>query len=208
VKLGNFISNEVSVNYTAAKDRVRTKLYLAAYIFSNSSLSSQFDLSKGFTQILPCRQKTWPVSFSTSQRSFSCDHEASRPNKYSVSTPSRPCLLRLFSDQPFSHWQYDTSGLDLKNPYFPWSRANPDFEAESYDAPFRYFIRSDETQKKCLLCRITGMENPRKTDLVKEYLFRAACSVDHPLAFFSAAERSKGADKKRVCIGHQGYVRL
>lgn len=56
---------------------------------------------------------------------------------------------------------------------------------------------------------MTQAENPRKAwDLVNEYLFCSECLVDHPLAFFSAQERKKREDEKRICIGHQGYIRL
>ncbi|KAK4441939.1 hypothetical protein QBC34DRAFT_364592 [Podospora aff. communis PSN243] len=83
------------------------------------------------------------------------------------------------------------------------------FEAQAYTKAFRYLLSLDQKQNVCLSCRKIQVENPRKAwDLVNEYLFCSACVVDHPTAFFSAAERRRCAGEKRTCIGYQGHIRL
>ncbi|KAK3363985.1 hypothetical protein B0T25DRAFT_56627 [Lasiosphaeria hispida] len=120
-------------------------------------------------------------------------------------------FLRLFSDPCFRHWQYDDLELSAtKNGSmrFPWVRANLDFEKQAFNRSFRYIMNLEKEQKQCLSCRMTRVENPgRAWDLANKFLYCEACHVDHPSAFFSPAERKKG-DEDRVCIGHEGYIRL
>ena len=118
-------------------------------------------------------------------------------------------FLRIFSDRCFRYLHHDLSGLGPNSPRFPWLRGSPEFEAQAYTKAFRYLLSLDQKQNICLSCRMTQAENPRKAwDLVNEHLFCSSCVVDHPIAFFSAAERRKGAGEKRTCIGYQGHIRL
>ncbi|KAK3348960.1 hypothetical protein B0T25DRAFT_632582 [Lasiosphaeria hispida] len=119
-------------------------------------------------------------------------------------------FLRLFSDKSFHHWHASSSDDPHCRSRFPWCHGNPEFGKQAYDKPssFRYLMHLDETRKQCVLCQNTNVENPRKAwDLVHKHLFCDACLVDHPTAFFSAAERG-GEKKIRTCIGHTGYIRL
>ncbi|KAK0641288.1 hypothetical protein B0T16DRAFT_213244 [Cercophora newfieldiana] len=121
-------------------------------------------------------------------------------------------FLRLFSDMKFSHLHPSVSALGntQSRPLFPWQHGSPEFDKKAYDKPsgFRYLMHLDDTRKQCVPCRNANVENPRKAwDLVHEYLFCDACLVDHPIAFFSAAER-KPWKRVRTCTGHTGYIRL
>ncbi|KAK3339772.1 hypothetical protein B0T25DRAFT_560588 [Lasiosphaeria hispida] len=119
-------------------------------------------------------------------------------------------FLRLFSDRSFAQWHHPNSGLPRYTTKLPWYRGSPAFERQAYDksSSFRYLMLLDETRKQCLSCRNANIDNPRKAwDLVHEYLFCAACLIDHPKAFFPATERGE-KKKTRACVGHTGYIRL
>lgn len=116
-------------------------------------------------------------------------------------------FLRLFSDRSFQHWHRDPFDFPKDSPSFSWLRGTATFESLAHDSVFRHLIRSNMAQKQCLLCQITRSENPpKKWELANKWLYCEACSMHHPAAFFSAAERQKYRD--RTCIGHQGYVRI
>ncbi|KAK3363822.1 hypothetical protein B0T25DRAFT_597289 [Lasiosphaeria hispida] len=49
----------------------------------------------------------------------------------------------------------------------------------------------------------------RVADLTKTYLDCSACDAEHPACLFSAQQRNRPwAKSKRICIGHQGHIRL
>ncbi|KAK5655711.1 hypothetical protein OQA88_5248 [Cercophora sp. LCS_1] len=119
-------------------------------------------------------------------------------------------FLRLFSDQSFAHWHHPNSGLPSEAARLPWYRGSPDFEKQACDesSGFRHLMQLEEARKQCHCCRSVNLNNPKKAkNLVHEYLFCAACLIDHPKAFFPPTDREK-EKKTRTCIGHTGYISL
>jgi len=116
-------------------------------------------------------------------------------------------FLRLFSDKTFRLWHNDSPSTC----HFPWSRPNSDFKHQAHTPTLRHLLQSDKEQKQCLSCRTRCSKDPQQASrLTNEFLFCKGCLVDHPAAFFSPDQRRLGKDRDgdRICIGHQGYVRL
>ncbi|OAA56299.1 f-box domain containing protein [Niveomyces insectorum RCEF 264] len=67
-----------------------------------------------------------------------------------------------------------------------WTRMEKRLRGGSHDPPCERFY--------------TGIKNV--------YMHCSACEVDHPISFFSAAQRREKAGGHRVCVAHEGHVRL
>ncbi|KAK3345942.1 hypothetical protein B0T25DRAFT_550678, partial [Lasiosphaeria hispida] len=121
-------------------------------------------------------------------------------------------FLRLFSSPCFSHQHNNELSTRLFSclPYTPWARPSRAFEAEAHTRRFIEYLERDARRDLCLSCRV--VENDlkgfhRARNLIEKRLYCAGCRVEHPLLYFSAAERQKG-QKARVCIGYEGHFRL
>lgn len=118
-------------------------------------------------------------------------------------------FLRLSCDRSFdSHWRQQDS--ELYSTRFPWYRGGPAPE-KVLDFSFHLMVHFDTTRKLCRPCRgtnigaSTALPTLTTWDLVHDYLFCTACLVDHPKAFFFAAERNKASHCEiRTCIGYTG----
>jgi len=72
---------------------------------------------------------------------------------------------------------------------------------------FLALVARDADCRDCLAARQSPDWPARATALIKTYLHCSGCQADHPACLFSPGERRK-EQAKRVCIGHQGQVRL
>jgi len=121
-------------------------------------------------------------------------------------------FLRLFSFPCFeSQHNHDLAGMPQPNglPYFPWARPNRAFEAESHTRQFFDCLERDARRHLCSDCKAMGLANSQRArSLVDKLLHCTGCKIDHPLVYFSAAQRQPWCDTTRICIGHEGHVRL
>ncbi|KAK0715857.1 hypothetical protein B0H67DRAFT_252773 [Lasiosphaeris hirsuta] len=123
-------------------------------------------------------------------------------------------FLRLFSSPCFSHQHNkELSGCPELSwlPYTPWPRPGRIYEAQAHARRFIEYLERDTRRSLCAGCRETangldGMYQAR--NLVKKSAYCVGCDEKHPLAYFSAAQRYQKDEMARVCIGHEGYVRL
>jgi len=71
-------------------------------------------------------------------------------------------------------------------------------------------IRRD---RLCRTCKarysvLEQLEMARYDPWLNELLHCTACAVDHPARYFSLAQRGEAAPEHRICIAHEGFVRL
>jgi hypothetical protein len=89
---------------------------------------------------------------------------------------------------------------------FPWPVSTTPLSAEENSALLSLLAR-DEYCADCLTARQSPNWKTRITVLAKTYLRCSACNADHPACLFSSRHRQIKASI-RVCIGHQGNLRL
>ncbi|KAK3349695.1 hypothetical protein B0T25DRAFT_548729 [Lasiosphaeria hispida] len=121
-------------------------------------------------------------------------------------------FLRLFSSPCFSHQHNKELSIRLFSclPYTPWARPSRAFEAEAHTRRFIEYLERDARRNLCVSCRAVESDLKgfhRARNLIEKRLYCAACGVEHPLVYFSAAERQKD-EQARVCIGYEGHFRL
>lgn len=123
-------------------------------------------------------------------------------------------FLRLFSFPCFrGQHNRDLNGMpqSSRSPFFPWARASRIFEAEAHTQQFIDLLERDAKKKLCSDCRAraSGLAGFQRTrSFIDKLLYCTGCKTDHPLAYFSAAQRQPWCDATRVCVGREGHVRL
>ena len=118
----------------------------------------------------------------------------------------RPCsrtFLRLFPAACADARDFTTRHADQ----YPW----PTSELRWLPGEKQTFISLLERDVYCEDCR----EARRSTDwqarvaaLTRTYLHCSGCRADHPACLFSARERKRASQSERICIGHEGHMRL
>ncbi|KAK3358004.1 hypothetical protein B0T25DRAFT_540740 [Lasiosphaeria hispida] len=122
-------------------------------------------------------------------------------------------FLRLFSSPCFSHQhnkELSSRPQPSWLPYTPWARPGRICEAQAHTQRFMEYLERDAKRNLCTECRETGnrLEGTRQArNLVEKSTYCVGCDEKHLLAYFSAAQRQKD-ETARICIGHEGYVRL
>ena len=89
---------------------------------------------------------------------------------------------------------------------FPWPRST----IRWLPGETRGFLSLIASEVYCLDCREArdaSSWQARVVAMTKRYIHCSGCRADHPACLFSAKERNK-EQAERVCIGHEGFLRL
>ncbi|KAK3353756.1 hypothetical protein B0T25DRAFT_220623 [Lasiosphaeria hispida] len=112
-------------------------------------------------------------------------------------------FLRLFPTACEAARDCDGHNIDR----FPWPTSELSTFLPEEKTELLSLIAGDEYCKDCLAARHASNWQARVTALTKTNLHCSKCNADHPACLFSARERKKKLSK-RICIGHQGHLRL
>lgn len=113
-------------------------------------------------------------------------------------------FLRVFPSACRSAADYDMTRLR----FFPWPISTVPLRWPlAEQAAFLKLIERDGLCQACLAAKAARDWQSRIAALVDTYLHCSGCIADHAACLFSARERHK-PQSERVCIGHEGYMRL
>ncbi|KAK0725987.1 hypothetical protein B0H67DRAFT_572056 [Lasiosphaeris hirsuta] len=115
-------------------------------------------------------------------------------------------FLRLF---PAAFDSANDSSLQYSDmPKYPWPVSTRKLSSKD-KANLLELLARDVYCKRCLSTRQAPDWEARIAALTKTYLQCSGCNAEHPACLFSARQRNRTWGKsKRICIGHQGYMRL
>ncbi|KAI1076570.1 hypothetical protein F5B20DRAFT_594033 [Whalleya microplaca] len=115
-------------------------------------------------------------------------------------------FLRIYSSPELSR-NIDGTWNEKIYPPVPWAWAGINSSTVGRKLAI---LQYRDIDKYCTSCRLELLE-PRWTTnysiLNTEYLHCSACHVDHPVGLFSKEQRTR-PPKYRMCIGHEGYIRI
>lgn len=107
-------------------------------------------------------------------------------------------FLRLFEDNQFRFFHTPDLG--------PWPRtAYLNFVEKG---ELRTLLLKDKYCGPCRAVKTKARNGPLRQALCRSPLYCAGCSGSHSSGLFSPSERAVGDPRKRVCIAHEGYLRV
>jgi hypothetical protein len=107
-------------------------------------------------------------------------------------------LLLLFSDARPSQANHNA---------YPWPRPHASFLDPSQSKELLTLLAKDSYCSNCVATRHAPDWQTRLALATERYLHCSGCDLDHPACLFTPEQRIN-TQHDRVCIGHQGYIRL
>lgn len=90
---------------------------------------------------------------------------------------------------------------------YSWPRPHASFLDPSQRRELLAFLAKDSYCSDCLAARGASDWQTRVTLTTERYLHCSACDLDHPACLFTPEQRIN-FQHSRVCIGHEGHIRL
>lgn len=112
-------------------------------------------------------------------------------------------FLRLFPDARASVKHFTTQLTDNH----PWTSPKTEKWTKEEREVLKSMIERESYCKACRAAKNAPDYQSRIETLLNTYLHCSGCKADHPACLFSAGERER-PQSERICIGHEGYVRL
>lgn len=115
-------------------------------------------------------------------------------------------FLRLYSSPEFSS-SHSSMYKDEDERFNPWQQPR----AECWPVEELPPLLARDTSRYCNDCRAARSHpgwQDRNDRLAIQHLHCSGCHIDHPMAMFSMDQRQESESLSRVCIAHEGFIRL